>query len=263
MRRPLLPLVATAIACAAVPWAAAAAQGGVVDGVVVGSLLQEPAAAVAVELRGATTTESAVTDSAGAFRFDRLPPGTYAVRTTARGPARFVYVGQADTVTVRVERAPDLGMGFYPEGGPRDSEGDVLELIDAVLTTASDVPGVSDFPDRAVRFETASGAGDLARALRRLLPEGQAVPVQVVHEDPFLYHITWPVMGPVEGQAARYRRTSYLMRVFERDGCSRVAVSWITETRGTRERTWRAAEDGPNAPPLVARLVNAEGTPCR
>ena len=64
--------------------------------------------------------------------------------------------------------------------------------------------------------------------------------------DPYTFVITWYLAEPYSDDEPRFRQTAFLIRISQsaRDSlCSEIAVSSVTESKGTRESTWRTTED--------------------
>lgn len=157
----------------------------------------------------------------------------------------------------------DDGVAMAAGGEERSAQDfyEALAMLPATLPVPlveemeSDMPGIGDFPKTGFRallpLPTARAASHVQQYLYSRL-----VPVEVSVRDSATYLITARLLEPAARNQRRDHRTTYLV-VLTHSGsrCTSVFFSWIRESKGVRERTWRRTEEDANEIPLFAGQI--------
>ena len=127
----------------------------------------------------------------------------------------------------------------------------------ASVDTGSRPPEVSDFPDVSLDYRV-TGTREETRQVTINFLTDKGIPYRQEIQEPHTYVITAYLSEPQKGEDRRIRRTAYRVSLREdvpNSLCTYASVTWLVESKGIRERTWRTVEsDGGYSPSTLKEV---------
>ena len=129
----------------------------------------------------------------------------------------------------------------------------------ATVDYSTHPPDVSEFPSSALNYRVASDVNQsLIQTIQFLTSKGITFHQESIQPDNII--ITSYIEEPFKATDRRVRRTAYKVNI-TRDHIdatySSISVSWLVQSRGVRERTWRhTGQDTTYAPTHLAVIKN-------
>lgn len=131
--------------------------------------------------------------------------------------------------------------------------------LTACVTTyhAIKLPEISDFTDASLTYTVKGTLKDVTKEtteflLRRTIRHRQQA------EEPYTYLITDYIKEPAGQEGNRIRRTAYIIKLREippTGQCTAASISWLVESKGTRENTWRTIKSDEDYSPNTLMTV--------
>jgi len=120
------------------------------------------------------------------------------------------------------------------------------------VDTSTRPPEVVDFPEVGLDYRVAGTREDTRQATISFFTD-KGIPYRQEIQEPHSYVITAYLAEPKTREDRRIRRTAYRVSMRESNTansqCVSASVTWLVESKGIRERTWRTVEsDGAYTP---------------
>lgn len=120
-----------------------------------------------------------------------------------------------------------------------------------------ELPDAADFPNHGLTYQVRGSKEEVRQATINFLTD-KSIPFRQEIQEPNTYVISAHLSEPQQNEDRRIRRVAYRVSLREdaqNSPCSHASVTWIIESKGVRESTWRTVESDAGFSPSTLEEV--------